>query len=95
VAFGDGDANAEEQNVHIEDNVGTVQVAADESTQTGLTDQSTNDSFDTEDSFNTAIEETDNSINGSFDTEDSFDTSASTTDNSTTDASDDDVVDIA
>jgi hypothetical protein len=95
VAFGDGDANAEEQNVNIEDNVGTVQVAGDQSSQTGLTDQSTNENFDADNSFNTAIEETDNSINGSFDTENSFNPDNSLTDQSVTDQSDDDVIDIA
>jgi hypothetical protein len=95
VAFGDGDANAEEQNVNIEDNVGTVQVAGDQSSQTGLTDQSTNENFDADNSFNTAIEETDNSINGSFDTENSFNPDNSLTDESVTDQSDDDVIDMA
>ncbi|HET8621597.1 MAG TPA: hypothetical protein VFM27_21690, partial [Acidimicrobiales bacterium] len=52
---------------------------ADDATQTGLTDNSINDSFDVEDSFNADLDYTDNSVNDSFDIEDSFDPDQSTT----------------
>src|SRR4029450_3390286 len=45
VAFGDGaESSAESQDVDVYDNTGTVQVA-DDATQTGLTDNSINDSY--------------------------------------------------
>jgi hypothetical protein len=82
VAFGDGaSSSAETQDVDIDGNTGTIQVA-DDATQTGLTDNSINDSLNTTDSFNTDIEQTDNSINDSFDAEHSFNTDNSETDNS-------------
>jgi hypothetical protein len=89
VAFGDGaESSAETQTTVVGENDGTLQVA-DDATQTGLTDNSINDSFDIEDSFNTDVEYTDESINDSFDIEDSFDP-----DNSTTTTEDNDVVDL-
>ena len=89
VAFGDGaESSAETQTTVVGENDGTLQVA-DDATQTGLTDNSINDSFDVEDSFNTDVEYTDESINDSFDVVDSFDT-----DNSTTTTEDNDVVDL-
>jgi hypothetical protein len=79
VAFGDGaQSSAETQDVEVNDNTGTVQVA-DDATQTGLTDGSVNDSYNLDESFNTDIEQTDNSIDDSFDIEDSFDPDQSTT----------------
>jgi hypothetical protein len=82
VAFGDGaSSSAETQDVDIEGNSGTIQVA-DEGDQTGFTDNSVTDSFDTEDSFNADLDLTDNSVTDSFDTEDSFDEDHSVTDNS-------------
>ena len=82
VAFGDGaSSSAESQDVEVYDNSGTVQVA-DDGTQTGVTDNSINDSFNNTDSFNTDIEQTDNSIDDSFDVEDSFNVDESETDNS-------------
>jgi len=90
VAFGDGaSSSAETQDVDIDGNTGTIQVA-DDGTQTGVTDNSINDSFNNTDSFNTDIEQTDNSIDDSFDVEDSFNTDNSETDNST-DIEDNDV----
>ena len=89
VAFGDGaESSAETQTTVVGENDGTLQVA-DDATQTGLTDNSINDSFDVEDSFNTDVQYTDESINDSFDIEDSFDP-----DNSTTTTEDNDVVDL-
>jgi hypothetical protein len=89
VAFGDGaESSAEAQTTLIGENSGTIQVA-DDATQTGLTDNSVNDSFTTEDSFNTDIEQTDNSIDDSFDVVDSFNP-----DQSTTTTEDNDVVDL-
>jgi len=89
VAFGDGaESSAEAQTTLIGENTGTIQVA-DDATQTGLTDNSVNDSYNTEDSFNTDIEQTDNSIDDSFDVVDSFDP-----DQSTTTTEDNDVVDL-
>jgi hypothetical protein len=89
VAFGDGaQSSAETQDVDIDGNSGTIQVA-DDATQTGLTDNSVNDAYNTEDSFNTDIEQTDNSIDDSFDVVDSFDP-----DQSTTTTEDNDVVDL-
>lgn len=91
VAFGDG-ADAGSGDISIEGNSGTVQIADDGATQTGVTDNSIADSFNTE------VQYTDNSINDSFDTTDSFNTeldySDNSVDNSYTDASDDDVVDV-
>jgi hypothetical protein len=82
VAFGEGaSSSAETQDVDIDGNTGTIQVA-DDGTQTGVTDNSVNDSFNNTDSFNTDIEQTDNSIDDSFDVEDSFNLDASQTDNS-------------
>jgi hypothetical protein len=79
VAFGDGaSSSAETQTTAIGENSGTIQVA-DDATQTGLTDNSINDSYDVEDSFNTDLDYTDNSVNDSFDIEDSFDPDQSTT----------------
>jgi hypothetical protein len=67
VAFGDGSsATAETQDVDISGNSGTVQVA-DDATQTGATDNSINDSYNTTDSFNTDIQTTDNSTDNSYD----------------------------
>ncbi|HET6952704.1 MAG TPA: hypothetical protein VFI47_20150, partial [Acidimicrobiales bacterium] len=52
VAFGEGaSSSAETQDVDVEGNSGTVQVG-DDGDQTALTDNSVNDSFNTEDSFN-------------------------------------------
>ena len=79
VAFGDGaQSSAESQTTLVDHNEGTVQVA-DDGTQTGLTDNSVNDSYNLDESFNTDIEQTDNSIDDSFDIEDSFDPDQSTT----------------
>jgi hypothetical protein len=79
VAFGDGaQSSAETQDVEVYDNTGTVQVA-DDATQTGLTDNSVNDSYNLDGSFNTDIEQTDNSIADSFDVVDSFNPDQSTT----------------
>ena len=89
VAFGDGaESSAETQTTLVGENDGTLQVA-DDATQTGLTDNSINESFDIEDSFTTDVQYTDASINDSFDVVDSFDT-----DNSTTTTEDNDVVDL-
>ena len=91
VAFGDG-ADAGSGDISIEGNSGTVQIADDGATQTGVTDNSIADSFNTE------VQYTDNSINDSFDTTDSgnlhVDASDNSVDNSFTDVSDDDGVDI-
>ena len=82
VAFGDGaDSSAESQDVEVYDNSGTVQVA-DDATQTALTDNSINDSYNNDGSFNTDVTETDNSIDDSFDTEGSFNVDDSVEDNS-------------
>jgi hypothetical protein len=90
VAFGDGaESSAESQDVEVYDNSGTVQVA-DDATQTGLTDNSINDSYNNEGSFNVDVTETDNSIDDSFDAEDSFNVDNSVTDNSV-DTQDNDV----
>jgi hypothetical protein len=79
VAFGDGaQSSAESQTTLVERNEGTVQVA-DDGTQTGLTDNSVNDSYNLDGNFNTDVEQTDNSIDDSFDVVDSFDPDQSTT----------------
>ena len=86
VAFGDGStATAETQDVDIDGNTGTVQVA-DDATQTGITDNSVNDSFNTDDSVNDSGN-VDASVNDSFNVEDSFDnTDSFNTDNSIDDS---------
>jgi len=90
VAFGDGaESSSESQDVDVYDNSGTVQVA-DDATQTGLTDNSINDSYNIDDSYNLDVTETDNSIDDSFDAEGSFNTDNSVTDNST-DVEDNDI----
>ena len=48
VAFGGGAATGSNQDVDIEGNYGTVQVAGDHSNQLGVTDNSVNDSFNTQ-----------------------------------------------
>jgi hypothetical protein len=79
VAFGDGaQSSSESQATLVEHNEGTVQVA-DDGTQTGLTDNSVNDSYNLDESFNTEVDQTDNSIDDSFDVVDSFDPDQSTT----------------
>jgi len=89
VAFGDGaESSAETQTTVVGHNEGTLQVA-DDGTQTGLTDNSVNDSFDVEESFNYDLDVTDASVNDSFDVEDSFDT-----DNSVTTTEDNDGIDV-
>jgi hypothetical protein len=86
VAFGDGSsATAETQDVDVTGNTGTVQVA-DDGTQTGVTDNSVNDSFNTDNSINDSLN-TDNSINDSFDVEDSFNTDNSIDDSLNTEDS--------
>src|SRR5690606_23077531 len=91
VAFGDG-AAADSGDISVSGNEGTVQIAGDGATQTGVTDNSVSDSF------NTDVQYTDNSINDSLNTTDSFNTeldySDNSVDNSYTDASDDDMVDV-
>ncbi len=72
VAFGEGStSSAEDQDVSIEGNYGTVQVGGD-GDQTGVTDNSVNDSFDVEDSGNYSVEVTDNSTTDTFEATDSF-----------------------
>ena len=82
VAFGDGaSSSAETQDLDVDGNSGTIQLA-DEGDQTAATDNSINDSFDTEGSYNTDLVDTDNSINDSFDIEGSANDDHSFTDNS-------------
>jgi hypothetical protein len=72
VAFGEGStSSAEDQDVSIEGNYGTVQVGGD-GDQTGVTDNSVNDSFDVEDSGNYSVDVTDNSTTDTFEATDSF-----------------------
>lgn len=59
VAFGGGAATGSNQDVDIEGNYGTVQVAGDHSNQLGVTDNSVNDSFNTQ-------VEVDASVNDSY-----------------------------
>ena len=65
VAFGEGStSSAEDQDTSIEGNSGNINVA-DDGDQTSGIDASTNDSFNTADSFNSAFDAQDNSINDS------------------------------
>ena len=87
VAFGDGStATADTQDVEIDDNYGTVQLA-DDGTQTGATDNSVNDSGNATDSGNFDPTPPDNSIDNSFDIDVSGsynDSSDNSVDNSST-----------
>src|SRR5690606_33711705 len=98
VAFGDGaTSSAETQDVDIDGNYGTVQVA-DDGNQTGVTDNSVNDSYNTTDRFYTDGDYTDASVNDSYNAADSFNTDVDASDHSVndsyTDQSDDDFVDV-
>ena len=62
---------------------------ADDAAQTGLTDNSVNDSFDVEESFNDDLDVTDVSVDDSFGIEDSFDA-----DDSVTTTEDNDGIDV-
>lgn len=94
VAFGEGStSSAEDQDSYIEGNYGNVNVA-DDGNQSGTLDASTNDSFNTADSFNSSFDATDASTNDSYNTYDSGNYDLDATDASAhseiTDASDDD-----
>src|ERR671910_1348672 len=94
VAFGEGStSSAEDQDTSIYGNSGNINVA-DDGDQTSGIDASTNDSFNTADSFNSAFDAQDNSINDSLNTEDSYNSFLDESDNSATesytDNSDDD-----
>ncbi len=86
-------SSAEDQDSYIEGNYGNVNVA-DDGDQSGTLDASTNDSFNTADSFNSAFDATDASTNDSYNTYDSDNYDLDATDASSTtevtDASDDD-----
>jgi hypothetical protein len=72
VAFGEGSTSeATDQDVSVEGNDGTVQVGGD-GDQTGVTDNSIDDSFDTTDSGNFTADYTDNSTTDTFEATDSF-----------------------
>jgi hypothetical protein len=72
VAFGEGSTSeATDQDVSVSDNAGTVQVGGD-GDQTGVTDNSIDDSFDVSDSGNYSVEVTDNSTTDTFEATDSF-----------------------
>jgi hypothetical protein len=82
VAFGEGStATAETQDIDIDDNYGQVQIAGDDSNQQQVEDNSINDSYNTEGSYNTEVDTdiavTDNSV-----------------DNTNADQSDDDLADV-
>ena len=99
VAFGDG-SSAEASDVDVYNESGTVQVADDGATQTAATDNSINDSYDTEGSFNTTDNSLDASINDSYDPtsvyEDNDTTTTTTEDNDTTTTTvdDEDLIDL-
>jgi hypothetical protein len=102
VAFGEG-SDADSGDINSENFGGTTQIAGDESTQLGSTDNSIDTEIDVEDSFNTdnsvdnSLEVEDSfTVDDSFDTEDSFNATDSfdVEDNSTT-TTDDDLIDLA
>jgi hypothetical protein len=100
VAFGEGSTSeATDQDVSVEGNSGTVQVGGD-GDQTGVTDNSIDDSFDTEDSGNFTADYTDNSTTETFEATDSFNDDHSSVDTSidtdvtTTTSEDNDGIDV-
>ncbi len=102
VAFGEG-SDADSGDISSVNNGGTTQIAGDESTQLGSTDNSVETDIEVEDSFNTdnsvdnSLEVEDSfTVDDSFDTEDSFNATDSfdVEDNSTT-TTDDDLIDLA
>jgi hypothetical protein len=102
VAFGEG-SDADSGDIDSTNFGGTTQIAGDESSQLGQTDNSIDTEIDVEDSFNTdnsvdnSLEVEDSfTVDDSFDTEDSFNATDSfdVEDNSTT-TTDDDLIDLA